>query len=136
MGVLLLHKGLGLIPVRMARIFKDLDMDAFSHESGHQLDDFFVFDLQKNSSKWRPIFGKIPPLTKSIDILAILFLNLMQQPLYPKLSIETLDAKIHSGRAEVGATRFDPSNLLSKNLAEEWLEVKHCIWNFLWLRHF
>ena len=37
--------------------------------------------------------------------------TLMQHPLYPKLSIETLDAKIHSGRAEVGATRFDPIQL-------------------------
>ena len=37
----MLHKGLGLIPVRMARIFKDLDKDAFSHEIGHQFDEFF-----------------------------------------------------------------------------------------------
>ena len=39
----MLHKGLGLIPVRMARIFKDLDKEAFSHEIGHQFDEFFVF---------------------------------------------------------------------------------------------
>ena len=40
----MLHKGLGLIPVRMPRIFKDLDKDGFSQEIGHQFDEFFVFE--------------------------------------------------------------------------------------------
>ena len=38
----MLHKGLGLIAIRMARIFKDLDKDGFSQEIGHQFDEFFV----------------------------------------------------------------------------------------------
>ena len=42
----MLHKGLGLITVRMARIFKDLDKDAFSHEIGHQFDEFFCKSLK------------------------------------------------------------------------------------------
>ena len=42
----MLHKGLGLIPVRMARIFKDLDKDGFSQEIGHQFDEFFCKTLK------------------------------------------------------------------------------------------
>ena len=37
----MLHKGLRLIAVRMARIFKDLGKDEFSQEIGHQFDEFF-----------------------------------------------------------------------------------------------
>ena len=44
----MLHKGLGLIAIRMARIFKDLDKDEFSQEIGHhQFDEFFCKTLQK-----------------------------------------------------------------------------------------
>ena len=44
----MLHKGLGLIAVRMARIFMDLGKDGFSQEiCHHQFDEFFLQNTQK-----------------------------------------------------------------------------------------